>query len=104
MQIAEMVAQKNAPWAAQAYDGSTVLMIAVRSGHYQMVRWLLSKKDKQMIEKTDYSGWNALHHAVMPYRLNRRFDILEALIAGGVPLNAVRTYDGIFFFSPLLSI
>ena len=67
-------------------------MVAVRSGHYRMVKYLVSRKDKSLLEKADYSGWNALHHTVMPYRLNRRFDLIEALVGAGVPLNEVRIH------------
>lgn len=67
-------------------------MVAVRNGQVQMIRWILQHAlpDKKMILNTDYSGWNALHHAVMPYRLHRRFDIIDLLLAHGVPINQVR--------------
>jgi len=51
------------------------------------------KQCPKLIEKVDYSGWNALHAVVAPFRLPRRIEIIESLLEAGVSVN-METYRG----------
>ena len=88
LEATRWLVQRGAHLTSPAYDGSTVLHIAVQAYRIGIIYWCLGQQgSKSLVKKQDYEGLNVAHVVVSLSRLPRRLDVLEALIRGGVDLN-----------------